>query len=288
LPFGCIVIHRRGWGMSRGTTKTAVTLGTDGVHRAIAKRYTVRGNGDAPRYIVAHEVRNATGFNSNGAADALVLKCWPSDGIGFLGFEVKTARSDWLRELKDPTKAEAFSKYCDEWWIAAGSADVVKLEEVPPGWGLLVPTPNGELRAVRNALKAVPLAPSLALVASFIRGAQMRFERDEVGKRVENERASWLRQGEYQREAAERRADESAKIIRSFEERSGLRMAEYNGDRIADAVRVLMDLRADPTAFSSIGGRLTSSAKQMRQLADQAEKAATEFAAIIAIQRADP
>jgi hypothetical protein len=210
----------------------------------------------------------------------LVLKCWPSDGVGFLGFEVKTDRGDWLRELKDPSKAEAFSKFCDEWWIAAGYVDLVKLDELPPGWGLLVPTPNGELRAVRNAIKAVPLAPSLPLVASFIRGAQMRFERDALNARVEKERVTWERQDKYRADAAERVLEGYRERIRQFEERSGLRIDEYSGEKIAEAVRLLQELRSDPAAWTSIAGRLTRASKDMRQLAEQTERAATEFAAI--------
>lgn len=56
------------------------------------------------------------------------------------GFEVKVSRSDWLRELKAPSKSVAISSYCDYWWLAVSGPDIVKPGELPPEWGLLVPT----------------------------------------------------------------------------------------------------------------------------------------------------
>lgn len=71
-------------------------------------------------------------------ADALVLNLWRSQGLDLQGFEVKASRSDWLREKKDPSKAEALSKYCvgtdsrvlaaDLRWVRAG--DLVPGQEL--------------------------------------------------------------------------------------------------------------------------------------------------------------
>jgi hypothetical protein len=54
------------------------------------------------------------------------------------GFEVKVSRGDWKRELRDPTKAGAVSRHCDRWYVVA-LPGVVQLEELPRGWGLMVP-----------------------------------------------------------------------------------------------------------------------------------------------------
>jgi hypothetical protein len=61
----------------------------------------------------------------------------PSSGHVVHGFEVKVSRSDWLTELKDPEKAEAFKPYCDHWWLVTPTADIVR-GDLPEGWGHLV------------------------------------------------------------------------------------------------------------------------------------------------------
>lgn len=82
------------------------------------------------------QVRNLTGYQYTVRyADAISMGLWPSRGLELHGFEIKVSRSDWLRELKDPAKAEAFGSL-DRWWIVAPK-DMVKLEELPKGWGLL-------------------------------------------------------------------------------------------------------------------------------------------------------
>lgn len=53
------------------------------------------------------------------------------------GHEVKVQRSDWLRELRDPSKADAWRRYCDRWWLVTPHG-VAKPEELPAGWGLIV------------------------------------------------------------------------------------------------------------------------------------------------------
>lgn len=53
------------------------------------------------------------------------------------GHEVKVSRSDWLTELRDPTKADVWRRYCDRWWLVAARG-VAKPDEMPAGWGLIV------------------------------------------------------------------------------------------------------------------------------------------------------
>lgn len=115
----------------------------------VHERYSKVAPGNGPRYVVAEHVRNQCGFGGSvwsealgkeprmRTADALVLDLWPSSGNAVHGIEVKISRSDWLTELKDPDKAEAFRPYCDFWWLAVPDAGIVR-HDLPPGWGLLV------------------------------------------------------------------------------------------------------------------------------------------------------
>jgi hypothetical protein len=121
-------------------------------------RYAVKG-GNGPRYVFAEHVRNYCGFAGYRTttplrtADAMAVDLWPSSGHRVHGFEVKVSRSDWLTELKDPEKAEAFRPYCDHWWLVVPDAGIVR-GDLPDGWGLLTVT-RGGLRAHKRA----PLVP---------------------------------------------------------------------------------------------------------------------------------
>lgn len=98
----------------------------------------------SPEWAVFFEVSNTTGFGATRRADAIALGIWPSRGHAIIGFEFKEDRRDWLREKKNPAKADLIAAHCDCWYVVTGHADVVKLGELPDPWGLLVATTNRE------------------------------------------------------------------------------------------------------------------------------------------------
>jgi len=100
-----------------------------------ARYSVVSGNG--PRYVVAEHVRNDAGFDATRTCDFMAVDVWPSSGLPIHGFEVKTSRADWLRELADPSKAQVFMDVVDHWWLVAAPG-VATRDELPPGWGMLV------------------------------------------------------------------------------------------------------------------------------------------------------
>jgi len=118
----------------------------------------LRGRFPPPAWALLSGVMNGTGRHASRTVDALGMSLYPSRGLELVGFEVKVTRSDWLRELGNPEKAEAVGSYCDRWFIAAGAKDLVKVEELPGPWGLLVP--HGKtMKIVKDAgrLDAKPL-----------------------------------------------------------------------------------------------------------------------------------
>ena len=141
----------------------------------IHQRHSFDG-GNGPRYIVAEHVRNCAGFGGGvgepalRTADAIVVDLWPSSGNLVHGFEVKVSRSDWLAELRDPSKAEAIRRYCDHWWLVVPDASIVR-EGLPEGWGLLAVGSDGRLRKRIDAprLKREPMPPGF--VASLLRAS---------------------------------------------------------------------------------------------------------------------
>ncbi|WP_405375945.1 MULTISPECIES: hypothetical protein [unclassified Microbacterium] len=74
--------------------------------------------------------------------DGLYCGFFGSRGKYLRGYEVKVARSDWLAELDQPAKAETWEQNVHEWWIVAPDTTIVRPEELPHGWGLIVPSPN--------------------------------------------------------------------------------------------------------------------------------------------------
>ena len=99
-------------------------------------------NGNGIRYTRAEHVKAASGFNARRICDYMAMDLWTGYGANsgpkLHGHEVKVSRSDWLTELRDPEKAEAFRRYCDFWWLVVSDKDIVKPGELPEDWGLMV------------------------------------------------------------------------------------------------------------------------------------------------------
>ncbi len=106
---------------------------TQEINAALKRRY------DPKNFAFLWEVGNATGANCRRHADALAMSLWPSRGMVLIGHEIKASRSDWVKELDNPEKAEAVYQYCDRWYLVVGDASIVKPGELPATWGLMVP-----------------------------------------------------------------------------------------------------------------------------------------------------
>lgn len=150
--------------------------------RLLRQRYC-RDKGNGPEAVLLPQVRSRAGFDARRTADALVMQLWPSRGLHLEGFEIKVSRSDWLRELRDPTKADEFARWCDKWWIVAPDG-MVKTSELPDTWGLMavktgvvqetilgpVEEPPAKLVTVRAAaVRDVPASIPKTLLASMLR-----------------------------------------------------------------------------------------------------------------------
>jgi hypothetical protein len=137
-------------------------------------RYTRNQHGNGPRYVMAEHVRNYCGFAGYRTitplrtADALAVDLWPSSGHVVHGFEVKVSRSDWLTELKDPEKAEAFKPYCDYWWLVVPDAAIVR-DDLPPGWGLMTAVGTNGLRIRIRAPRLDRQPMPFEMTASWLR-----------------------------------------------------------------------------------------------------------------------
>lgn len=87
-------------------------------------------------YAFMRQVRNAAGGDATRVFDAVAVGLWPSRGHEIHVYEVKVDRSDWMRELGMPEKAEDAARLADRFTVVA-PRDVVQLAEVPATWGLI-------------------------------------------------------------------------------------------------------------------------------------------------------
>ncbi|MEJ1938550.1 hypothetical protein WDZ92_50795, partial [Nostoc sp. NIES-2111] len=97
--------------VAEGLATEPVALPSGKVTTAMVNAHMAATYSEANGYACLFEVANGTGSNASRAADIVVLNLWPSRGMDFNGYEVKTARSDWLRELKQPEKAWPVMQY---------------------------------------------------------------------------------------------------------------------------------------------------------------------------------
>lgn len=122
------------------------------------------------RWVFASHVPDAAGFDACRTADAVAMDMWASTGRELHGHEVKVSRADWLRELRQPDKAQAVAKFMDRWWLVVPDAAIVRDGELPAWWGMLVLTAEG-CRVLRRAPKLRPEPLSRNFVAGLVRAA---------------------------------------------------------------------------------------------------------------------
>lgn len=87
-------------------------------------------------------------------ADALYAGFTSASGRILVGHEIKVSRSDWRNELTKVGKADAWADACHAWYIVAPSTDIVPPEELPEGWGLMLPPRTSRGRRMQIAVKA--------------------------------------------------------------------------------------------------------------------------------------
>lgn len=193
----------------------------------LEKRYS------KPHWVFLRELRNDTGFQSTRACDALAVGLYHSRGQQLIGFEKKVSRSDWLRELKEPDKAEAVARFCDEWYVVIPDADIVKLEELPPLWGLLLAKGN-VLKTLKPAPALTPKPIDRGLLAAIIERCIEQAVKPYLiskaeAKKQENDAA--FERGKLSAARELEQAERLRQNVKAFEDASGLRIDGYYGGR---------------------------------------------------------
>lgn len=109
------------------------------------RRHYIKPGQDMPGGVFVPEV----GLNGEGQqrrCDAIYVGFTSTTGRTLVGHEIKVSRADWRHELDQPDKAETWASQCHAWYVVAPSTEIVPKEELPPGWGLLVPNARSKNR----------------------------------------------------------------------------------------------------------------------------------------------
>lgn len=125
-------------------TATAAPVMTTAALLARLERHYIKPGESLPGGVFLPEVTKTDAERRR--VDALYVGFTSSRGHLLTGHELKVSRADWLHELDQPDKAEAWAPQCHAWVVAAPSIDVVRPEELPHGWGLMVPNARSKTR----------------------------------------------------------------------------------------------------------------------------------------------
>lgn len=203
----------------------------------------LQGTFSAPAYITLEEVRDATGFDGVRTADALAISLYRSRGKAVWGFEMKVSRNDWLKELKQPEKAESIMRYCNYWALVVPSESIVKAGELPATWGMYVAQKN-RLKCVVPCPKLDPMPMSLTFLTAIAYAIQRRQDkldsaaltvaRDEGYKQGCNRSGSDYWEKEYKNLETS---------VKAFDDASGLQIRHgwNKPEKVGGIVKLLLD-----------------------------------------------
>lgn len=199
------------------------------VYQLLGKRFP-----EGP-FCVIPQVRNTTGSARKiRTADAIVVSTWPSRGLWIGGVEIKVRLSDWRKEFETPDKAEPIQRYCHFWWVAAPKG-LIPAGEVPTTWGLLECTP----KQIRQEIDPECMEPApidhgfLASILRSVSGQAAGMVQQAIREKAE-ELAK--QKGVWELRRLETELDRLRGRIKTFEDRSGLQIDNWDVGNIADAV----------------------------------------------------
>jgi len=175
-------------------------------------------------YIHLSEVQDGTGYARSGAADGVIIPIWPSRGHCMIGIEIKVSRGDWLKELKQPRKADAFFKKCYQWYLVTmGKDNIAQPEEIPQPWGHIHISDEEKVRTKKKAPGNAAAKPLDNFVVSMLRNVQGNIAKQvDAAKQEAINKFYRERQQEIEKDTAElmRLKHLESQLGKSFQERN--------------------------------------------------------------------
>lgn len=121
----------------------------------------------APEWATFAELMAGSGFADARRLDFFAVNTWPSKGHVAIAYEVKVSRGDFVNELRKPKKRRFAEEVANECYFVVPHG-LVKVDEVPEGWGLLEANAGG-LRRAKIAKQRRPDPWPMSFVTSLAR-----------------------------------------------------------------------------------------------------------------------
>ena len=219
-------------------------VSSDAIKAMLQTRFSEPG-----KSLIAFEVANGTGTAADRWADAVRFELWPSKGYAITGYEIKVSRSDWLNELRDPTKSAAISKFCDHWYLVSPDG-VLGIDELPENWGWIRATPNG-LTVKTRAPKREPAAIDRSFAASLLRKTIEKYADKKLinaayQQASDEQKARWQRHFESEIQRLKSSVDSYKELIAKFRtETGGVNIDTWRYEGTAKAIRAVRENRTE-------------------------------------------
>lgn len=246
---------------------------TPEVNQMLWNKYTEKGE-----YVLLFDVPNVVGVRQERRCDAVAIGMWGSTNRLIHGFEIKVSRSDWLREVKDVSKADPFIEQCDRWWLVTGDASIAKSEEIPEAWGWMTatrtglriqrpakPLPQDEERIRRLwAFALIRRAAERGDVSSSEFQAALQKHRVELDRRAESELKRAI-------EGAAPAFERLKEKVQAFEDASGMKLEDWRLGNVGKLARKLHTISDD--GYGSFTRTLRGQLGQLKVLTERIQEA---------------
>lgn len=228
---------------------------------------------DEQGYALFPQVPDGTGARRRRTADAIMMSLWPSRGLHLFGIEYKRTKSDWQRELKDPSKADSIGQYCDYWYMLA-PVGVINVLEVPPAWGLWEIDDRHRLLRTREAPTNEHKKPvDLVFLAGLVRAAQnalssRRFQDAVIQEEYRRGVEAGKNEASYSHKQRQRDLESLQEQLAEYEDASGVKIGRWSGGaRLGDEVRQGLRLLTDPEHHISNAKHIVSMTENLQKAA---------------------
>lgn len=220
---------------------------------SVEKKYTpyqiLRNRYPENEYVLIAEVSDKSGFSRSRSLDYMLINLWESRGLAITGIELKSNRSDWLRELKKPDKQENHFKYCDYFYLLTDNIPAFP-EEIPVNWGHMHITEKGTLKIVKQAPKLNSIPVDRSLLCAMLRRAQSKqgfVHKDTLEDKIAEEAERRMKQLDWQTKHKLESYDRLLKDIEQFEQQVGIKLNDFydtygytDTKKIGNAVKYLL------------------------------------------------
>lgn len=187
--------------------------------------------------------------NGSRQADFVAFNLWPSRGHAITGIEMKSHRSDWIKEMKTPAKQEEIFKFCDYFYLFTTNDTVARIEEIPPTWGWIT-VKGATIRTVKPAPKLQPQEPSKVFVAAMMRRFTSQIDKyillSEIDDRLKSQFDLGVETGKNiaGRNSTEQQLNDLRESVRKFQQASGIEIKSgwnYDPIKTGQAVKYLVE-----------------------------------------------